>query len=113
MFPFLQAEGLRDTLPPSDKSLGKLLSEAPDFPLAALDLLQALCNPDPETKDGLESPVTERITQGLSAVWSLILLRPPIRSECLNIALQVIVYGLFRNIDYFCIGRTYSQFLCS
>jgi hypothetical protein len=37
--------------------------------------------------------VTERITQGLSAVWSLILLRPPIRSLCLDIALQVIVFS--------------------
>jgi symplekin len=73
--------------------LSKLLSEAPDLPLAALDLLQALCNPGSGKKDELESPVTERITQGLSAVWSLILLRPPIRSVCLDIALQVIVFS--------------------
>eukprot|EP00250_Pteridium_aquilinum_P033702 c611_g1_i1 orf=440-4438(-) len=88
------AEGLRDALPPTDKSLSKLLGEAPVLPEAALKLLEALCNPGVEIKDGLEAPVVERITQGLSAVWSLILLRPPIRSECLDIVLKCTVHEL-------------------
>ncbi|KAL3027397.1 hypothetical protein AAZX31_03G049800 [Glycine max] len=55
------AEALRDSFPPSDKSLSKLL---------------------------------DRVTQGLSTVWSLILLRPPIRDTCLQIALQSAVHHL-------------------
>ncbi|KAL3027400.1 hypothetical protein AAZX31_03G049800 [Glycine max] len=51
------AEALRDSFPPSDKSLN-------------------------------------RVTQGLSTVWSLILLRPPIRDTCLQIALQSAVHHL-------------------
>ncbi|MCO5605257.1 hypothetical protein L7F22_059437 [Adiantum nelumboides] len=88
------AEGLRDTLPPTDKSLSKLLGEAPVLPMAALELLEGLCNPTIKIKEGLEASVVERITQGLSAVWSLILLRPPVRSECLNIALKCTVHEL-------------------
>ncbi|KAI5077131.1 hypothetical protein GOP47_0006955 [Adiantum capillus-veneris] len=88
------AEGLRDTLPPTDKSLSKLLGEAPVLPMTALELLEGLCNPRVKIKDGLEAPVVERITQGLSAVWSLILMRPPVRSECLHIALKCTVHEL-------------------
>ncbi|CAN6200376.1 unnamed protein product [Urochloa humidicola] len=53
------AENLRDMFPASDKSLGKLLCESGD-----------------------------RVTQGLSAVWNLIMLRPSNRDRCLEIALQ-------------------------
>ncbi|KAH7422666.1 hypothetical protein KP509_12G019100 [Ceratopteris richardii] len=88
------AEGLRDVMPPSDKSFSKLLGEAPVLPLAALQLLESLCNPTGKNKELLEGTVVERITQGLSAVWSLILLRPPVRSECLDIALKCTVHEL-------------------
>lgn len=81
----MQAQGLRDTLPPTDKSLSKLLSEAPMIPDVALKWLESICNP---TK-GTDSVNGDRIFQGLSAVWILILLRPPIRRDCLEISLKV------------------------
>ncbi|KAL3617506.1 hypothetical protein CASFOL_037827 [Castilleja foliolosa] len=36
----------------------------------------------------------DRVTQGLSTVWSLMLLRPPIRDACLRIALKSAVHHL-------------------
>lgn len=84
------AQGLRDTLPPTDKSLSKLLSEAPMIPDVALKWLESICNP---TK-GTDSVNGDRIFQGLSAVWILILLRPPIRRDCLEIALKCAVHEL-------------------
>jgi symplekin len=85
----LQAEGLRDTLPPSDKSLSKFFCEAPMLPAASLKLLESLCNPAVGSKHELQPSSSDRISQGLSAVWVLILLRPPMRSECLEIVLKV------------------------
>lgn len=88
------AQGLRDMLPPSDKSLSRLFGEAPLLPEAALQLLESLCNPAAGNKEAFEPSNADRITQGLSAVWSLILLRPPIRGKCLDIALQCAVHEL-------------------
>ncbi|KAK8576784.1 hypothetical protein V6N13_015215 [Hibiscus sabdariffa] len=87
------AETLRDTFPPSDKSLSKLLGEAPCLPKSVLNLLECLCSPGISEK-AEESQSGDRVTQGLSTVWSLILLRPPIRDVCLKIALQSAVHHL-------------------
>lgn len=87
----MQAEALRDSFPPSDKSLSKLLGESPYLPKSVLKILENMCSPgngDRGEKE-LQSLNADRVTQGLSAVWSLILLRPPIRDTCLQIALQV------------------------
>eukprot|EP01018_Ginkgo_biloba_P004266 Gb_23976 [translate_table: standard] len=88
------AQTLRDSLPASDKSLSKLLGEVPFLPEAALKLLENLCYAGKTDKDGREVPSGDRVTQGLSAVWSLILLRPPTRVTCLHIALQSAVHSL-------------------
>ncbi|KAI5061409.1 hypothetical protein GOP47_0023914 [Adiantum capillus-veneris] len=83
------AQGLRDTLPPADKSLSRLLSEAPVIPNGALKWLESICNPSES------DPINgERIFQALSAIWILILLRPPIRVDCLEIALKCAVHEL-------------------
>ncbi|KAL2622737.1 hypothetical protein R1flu_002942 [Riccia fluitans] len=88
------AQGLRDTLPPSDKALSRLLAEVPVLPMGALELLQGLCNPSSAAKDGKEPAAGDRITQGLSALWSLILQRPPARETCLKMALQCAVHEI-------------------
>ncbi|ESW05883.1 hypothetical protein PHAVU_010G000700 [Phaseolus vulgaris] len=90
------AEALRDSFPPSDKSLSKLLGESPYLPKSVLKILENMCSPgngDRGEKE-LHSLNADRVTQGLSAVWSLILLRPPIRDTCLQIALQSAVHHL-------------------
>ncbi|KAA3464831.1 Symplekin [Gossypium australe] len=87
------AETLRDSFPPSDKSLSKLLGEAPRLPKSVLNLLGCLCSPGISEK-AEESQSGDRVTQGLSTVWSLILLRPPIRDVCLKFALQSAVHHL-------------------
>ncbi|KAJ3682829.1 hypothetical protein LUZ60_013056 [Juncus effusus] len=84
------AEAVKNKFPASDKSLGKLLGEAPYLPDGALKLLEGLCCPSPETS----SEGGDRVTQGLSCVWSLILMRPADREKCLHIALQSAVYGV-------------------
>ncbi len=76
---------MRDSLPSSDKSLSRLLGDAPLLPLTSLKLVEDLCNPE----GGGEVPTGDRITQGLSALWSLILQRPPTRGTCLKMALKV------------------------
>ncbi|KAH7446302.1 hypothetical protein KP509_01G050700 [Ceratopteris richardii] len=81
------AQGIRETLPPTDKSLSRLFSEAPMIPVGALKWLESICNPS-----GTDVVNGERIFQGLSAVWILILLRPPLRAECLEIALKCAVH---------------------
>ncbi|KAL1368636.1 hypothetical protein HN51_022800 [Arachis hypogaea] len=90
------AEALRDSFPPSDKSLSKLLSESPYLPKSVLKILENMCSPG--NGDNIEkesnSLNADRVTQGLSAVWSLILLRPPIRNTCLKIALQSAVHHM-------------------
>ncbi|XP_022745644.1 symplekin isoform X4 [Durio zibethinus] len=88
------AETLRDSFPPSDKSLSRLLGEAPRLPKSVLNLLEGLCSPGISEKTEKESLSGDRVTQGLSTVWSLILLRPPIRDVCLKIALQSAVHHL-------------------
>ncbi|CAM8879005.1 unnamed protein product [Rhodiola kirilowii] len=88
---FLQTvvETLRDDFPATDKSLNRLLSEVPFIPKSVFNTLECLCCP---MKEETESPSVDRVKQGLSTVWSLILLRPPIRDVCLQIALQSAVH---------------------
>ncbi|KAJ6425283.1 hypothetical protein OIU84_025953, partial [Salix udensis] len=93
MFLLAVAEALRDSFPPSDKSLSRLLGEAPYLPNSIFSLLESLCSPGNIDKtEELQSG--DRVTQGLSTVWSLILQRPPIRESCLKIALQSAVHHL-------------------
>ncbi|KAG1339102.1 putative symplekin [Cocos nucifera] len=82
------AEILRDTFPASDKSLSRLLGEVPYLPEGVLKLLERLCSPENERHEK-DFQSGDRVTQGLSAVWNLILLRPSNRDRCLQIALQV------------------------
>ncbi|KAF7845362.1 symplekin isoform X1 [Senna tora] len=88
------AEALRDSFPPSDKSLSLLLCEAPYLPKSVLNVLENMCSPGNSEKVEKESQSGDRVTQGLIAVWNLILLRPPIRDTCLKIALQSAVHHL-------------------
>lgn len=88
------AQTLRDSLPASDKSLSRLLGEVPFLPDAALRILEDLCYAGRFDRDGKEVLSGDRVTQGLSAVWSLILLRPPTRVTCLDIALQSAVHSI-------------------
>ncbi|KAL6987816.1 hypothetical protein U1Q18_013561 [Sarracenia purpurea var. burkii] len=94
MFILAAAETLRDSFPASDKSLSRLLGEAPYLPKSIFKLLESLCSPGSSDKDEEELHSGDRVTQGLSAIWSLILLRPPIRDVCLKIALQSAVHHL-------------------
>ncbi|KAK6943128.1 Symplekin/Pta1, N-terminal [Dillenia turbinata] len=87
------AETLRDSFPASDKTLSRLLAEVPYLPKSALKLLECLCSPENSGKPE-EFLSGDRVTQGLSTVWNLILLRPPIRDSCLKIALQSAVHQL-------------------
>ena len=84
----LQARSFLDALPASDKSFSRLFGEAPHLPDSAIKLLDELCSTrhDPT---GREISDSERVTQGLGAVWSLILVRPNERKEFLAIALNV------------------------
>uniref|UniRef100_A0ACD5YTB7 Uncharacterized protein n=2 Tax=Avena sativa TaxID=4498 RepID=A0ACD5YTB7_AVESA len=82
------AENLRDMFPASDKSLGKLLCEMPYLPEGVLKLLEDLCSPGNNEKQDKDLQSGDRVTQGLSAVWNLIMLRPSNRDRCLSIALQ-------------------------
>ncbi|KAJ7961230.1 symplekin [Quillaja saponaria] len=93
-FLLIVAEALKDSFPPSDKSLSRLLGEAPYLPKSVLKILDSMCSPGNSDKVEKESQSGDRVTQGLSAVWSLILLRPPIRDACLKIALQSAVHHL-------------------
>ncbi|XP_059305368.1 uncharacterized protein LOC132056978 [Lycium ferocissimum] len=88
------AETLRDSFPASDKSLSRLLGEAPHLPNSTLKLLKSFCCPGSCEKDEKELHSGDRVTQGLSTVWNLILLRPPMREACLKIALQSAVHHL-------------------
>lgn len=90
----IQAETLRDSFPASDKSLSRLLGEAPYLPKSVFEMLECLCSPSGGDNLEKELPGGDRVTQGLSAVWSLILLRPPIRDACLQIALKVVNHML-------------------
>ncbi|XP_024011514.1 uncharacterized protein LOC18017266 isoform X2 [Eutrema salsugineum] len=88
------AEALRDSFPPSDKSLSKLLGDSPFLPKSVLKLLESFCCPGSCDKVEKDLQNGDRVTQGLSAVWSLILTRPGIRNDCLEIALQSAVHHL-------------------
>ncbi|CAN6455497.1 unnamed protein product [Victoria cruziana] len=89
------AKNLRDNLPASDKSLSRLLGEAPVLPNSALQLLEQLCHPEPVEHNGHEvyNVEVERVTQGLGALWNLILVRPLVRGSCLDIVLKSAVHA--------------------
>lgn len=89
VFILMQVEALRDSFPPSDKSLSRLLGEVPYLPDKVLKSLERMCSPGNFDKAEKELQSGDRVTQGLSIVWSLILLRPPFRDACLKIALKV------------------------
>lgn len=78
-----------DTFPASDKSFSRLLGEVPVLPDSVLQLLCNLCSSAVFDLHGKEVRDGERVTQGLGAVWSLILGRPYYRQACLDIALKV------------------------
>ncbi|KAH7847088.1 hypothetical protein Vadar_021712 [Vaccinium darrowii] len=85
------ARSLLDALPATDKSFSRLLGEVPLLPDSTLKLLDNLCNSDYQPgKDGHDG---DRVTQGLGAVWSLILGRPLNRQACLDIALKCAVHS--------------------
>lgn len=88
------AQTLRDTFPASDKSLGRLLGEVPYLSDGALKLLESLCSPESREKQDKDFQNGDRVTQGLSAVWNLILLRPANRERCLQIALKSAVHHM-------------------
>ncbi|XP_074283035.1 uncharacterized protein LOC141607581 [Silene latifolia] len=88
------SETLRDSFPASDKSLSRLLGEVPYLPESILKLLECLCCPEHGDKDEKELHSGDRVTQGLSAVWSLISLRPTLRKSLLRIALQSAVHHM-------------------
>lgn len=85
------ARSLLDTLPSSDKSFSRLLGEVPYLPDTALKLLNDVCCSDhgfrKDVRDG------DRVTQGLGAVWGLIVGRPANRQACLDIALKCAVHS--------------------
>lgn len=74
-----------DTLPATDKSFSRLLSEVPLLTDSVLRLLDDYLRG--ERYSGKDDG--ERITQGLAVVWTLILVRPVNRQVCLDIALKV------------------------
>lgn len=87
------AKGLLDSFPASDKFFSRLLGEAPFLPGSALRLLEDVCYSsvyDHLIKDVYDG---DRATQGLGALWSLILNRPSNRSACLEIALKSAVHA--------------------
>ncbi|XP_074592779.1 uncharacterized protein LOC141848631 isoform X2 [Curcuma longa] len=86
------AESIRDNFPATDKSLSRLLVEVPYLSEGVLKLLEGLCSPDRIEKHEKEFQSGDRVTQGLSAVWNLILLRPSSRARCLLVALQSAVH---------------------
>uniref|UniRef100_A0A251IQD5 Symplekin n=1 Tax=Manihot esculenta TaxID=3983 RepID=A0A251IQD5_MANES len=92
-FLLLVAKSLLDTFPASDKSFSRLLGEVPVLPESALKLLDDLCYGDVLDSRGKEVRDGERVTQGLGAVWGLILGRPNNRQACLDIALKCAVHS--------------------
>ncbi|OQU87378.1 uncharacterized protein LOC8063103 [Sorghum bicolor] len=81
------ARSLIDSLPASDKSFSKLLCDAPYLPESIFRLLEDLCLSEDNSQQ-LKDGDGDRVTQGLGTVWSLILVRPPLRHVCLDIALK-------------------------
>ncbi|KAK7352949.1 hypothetical protein VNO80_18380 [Phaseolus coccineus] len=82
------AKTLLDSFPASDKSFSRLLGEVPLLPESSLKILNDLCYSDVIGHDGKVIRDIERVTQGLGAIWSLILGRPQNRQACLGIALK-------------------------
>ncbi|CAJ1973959.1 unnamed protein product [Sphenostylis stenocarpa] len=82
------AKTLLDSFPASDKSFSRLLGEVPLLPESSLKILNDLCYSDVIGHDGKSIRDIERVTQGLGAIWSLILGRPQNRQACLGIALK-------------------------
>ncbi|KAL6297217.1 hypothetical protein ACE6H2_005359 [Prunus campanulata] len=87
------AKSLLESFPASDKSFSRLLGEVPILPDSTLKLLDDLCNSDVIDKHGKDIRDVERVTQGLGAVWSLILGRPQYRQSCLDITLKCAVHS--------------------
>ncbi|CAA2998893.1 symplekin isoform X1 [Olea europaea subsp. europaea] len=94
MFLLKVAETLRDSFPASEKFLSRLLVEVPYLPKSIFEMLECLCSPGSSDNDAKELHCGDRVTQGLSAIWSLVLLRPPIRDSCLRIALKSATHHL-------------------
>ncbi|KAF5196410.1 Symplekin [Thalictrum thalictroides] len=86
------AKSLWDKLPSSDKSFSRFLGEVPLLPESAFKLLEDLCYSDGSENHERDVRDVDRVTQGLGAVWSLILGRPLDRKACLNIALRFAVH---------------------
>ncbi|KAL2637865.1 hypothetical protein AAZV13_06G083000 [Glycine max] len=86
------AKTLLDSFPASDKSFSRLLGEVPLLPESSLKILNDLCYSDVIGHDGKIIRDIERVTQGLGAIWSLILGRPQNRQACLGIALKCAVH---------------------
>ncbi|KAF9608576.1 hypothetical protein IFM89_010008 [Coptis chinensis] len=86
------AKSLWDKFPSSDKSFSRFLGEVPLLPESALKLLEDLCYSDGSDYHGRDVPDVDRVTQGLGAVWSLVLGRPLYRKACLDIALRCAVH---------------------
>ncbi|XP_075516795.1 uncharacterized protein LOC142551442 isoform X1 [Primulina tabacum] len=84
------AKALVANLPASDKSFSRLLVEVPSIPDSVLRLLEDLCTESHSEADGRDG---DHVTQGLGAAWSLILVRPPNRQACLDIALKCAVHS--------------------
>lgn len=78
-----------DSFPASDKSFSKLLGEVPNLPDSILRLLDDVCYSNVSDQHGRNIRDVERVTQGLGAVWSLILRRPQYRQALLDMALKV------------------------
>ncbi|XP_016458952.1 uncharacterized protein LOC107782573 isoform X2 [Nicotiana tabacum] len=83
------AKSLLDSLPANDKSFSRLLGEVPYLPESMMKLLVDLCSENYLGQYGRDG---DRVTQGLGAVWSLILGRPPNRQACLDIALKCAIH---------------------
>ncbi|KAL0368880.1 UNVERIFIED_CONTAM: Symplekin [Sesamum calycinum] len=83
------AKSLLGDLPASDKSFSRLLGEVPCIPDSVLGLLGDICTRSQSGSDGRDG---DRVTQGLGAVWSLILGRPGSRKACLDIALKCTIH---------------------
>nr|KYP56525.1 Symplekin [Cajanus cajan] len=88
----LMAKTLLDSFPASDKSFSRLLGEVPLLPESSLKILNDLCYSDVIGHDGKIIRDIERVTQGLGAIWSLILGRPQNRQACLGIALKCAIH---------------------
>ncbi|XP_057773188.1 uncharacterized protein LOC130992538 isoform X1 [Salvia miltiorrhiza] len=83
------AKSLLVDLPASNKSFSRLLGEVPCIPDSVLGILDDMCT---KSHSGIDGRDGDRVTQGLGAVWSLILSRPLIRQACLDIALKCTVH---------------------